>query len=125
MLHMKGSDIDELHSCERYVNKRSRTMFCTKKNCLHCCYFMWELFVCNKENNQDQLLKLYTIDMGKLHDVDLKKSWFSHTLPPTRVRLYHDFVYCLRIIYRRQTKWWFSIPQLSSKVCAFSSISHK
>ena len=31
MFHMKESDKDELLSCERYVNKRSRSMFCTKK----------------------------------------------------------------------------------------------
>ena len=47
-LFMKDSkNKDDLLSRQRYVNKRSRTVF-HKKNYLHCCYFMWELFICNK-----------------------------------------------------------------------------
>ena len=38
MLHMNESDIDELLSCDRYVNKRSQSVFkFIQKMYLQCC----------------------------------------------------------------------------------------
>ena len=122
VLHVKQGDKDELLPCERYVTKRSQSVFCTKKNistaailCESCLHVTNKRFKSNYWN-------FIHIDKGKLHNVDFINnpgSLIPCLLPGFVYTTILCVVFC--ILYRPRTKWWFSIPRLSSKERSFTS----
>ena len=116
---MKESDKDELLSCDRYVNKRPRSVFYTKNVSPLLLFYVRAVYMQQIKDSRADIENYIHIDMGNLHEVDFiyNPRFLIPCLRPGFV--YTVFIPRFCVVYPYSLLFPFTIPRVPSKECAF------